>query len=379
MQNQPKIHVVHIVANHAFIPYLNWFAEIVHNYPDVKFSIITMYPEEPRMMEDMRTRGCDCYWIKYDKRFRKSWMVFGFFKLCFLLRKIKPDVVNTHLFDDSLMGLFAARIMGVQKRVIRKQDTGYRWYYARLWVLGDLFNNMNATDIIAISEESKGFLLGKEKAPRKKIHLIHNGIPIAQFTAQIKKEKQNFVSQYNLKDKIVIGTIARYIEWKGYRYIIDAAKVLKDTYSNIKFLFIGHGPQQKELEELVKQNGLEEYIIITGFVDPSNIPSLYGIMDILLHAAFMEPFGYVFIEAMANGLPIVTSRTGIAAEVLEHKSTCYFTKYKDPEGIINGIQWMIENPERRAVMKDRLKKIANEKFSVELMVNEHIKIYKGLV
>jgi glycosyltransferase involved in cell wall biosynthesis len=378
MENKPKLHVVHLVSYHGVVPYLNWFAERVQNYPDVKFTIISLYHEKSPMLEDMRIRGCDCYWIKYDIRYRKPWMVYAFFKLYALLKKLKPDVVCAHLFDDSLVGLLAARFTGIKKRVIRKQDTAYRWYYRRFWVWGDFFNNRNATDIIAISAESEKFLLEKEKAPAKKMHLIHNGFPISQFTAQTDKEKQDFINRYQLKDKIVIGSVARYIEWKGYRYIIEAAKTLVKKYPNLKFLFVGQGPQREELEILVKQNALEEYIVFTGFIEPSHIPSLYGIFTIFLHAAFMEPFGYVIAEAMANGVPIVTSKTGIAAEVLEHKATCYFTGYKDPEGIIAGVDWMLENPETRESMKDKIKKIANEKFSIELMLDKHIKIFKGL-
>src|ERR1035438_563296 len=102
---QPKIHVVHVIANQQFVPYLNSLAERVHKYPDIKFTIICMYPVRPRLVEDMQSRGCDCYWIKYDKRFKRTWMLYAFFKLLFLFIKLKPDIVHTHLFDDSVVGL----------------------------------------------------------------------------------------------------------------------------------------------------------------------------------------------------------------------------------------------------------------------------------
>jgi glycosyltransferase involved in cell wall biosynthesis len=286
-------------------------------------------------------------------------------------------VVNTHLFDDSLPGLFAAKLAGVKKRVIRKQDTAYHWYFAPLWVRADRFNNRNATDIIAISDDSKKFLVEKEKAPENKVHRIHNGIPIHDFTTQVKEDKEYLISRYGLEGKIVVGTIARYIEWKGYRYIIEAAKILTEKYKNLKFLFVGYGEQQEELEKLIEKNKLGEYIVLTNWIDKEYIPSLYGVMDIYLHASFMEPFGFVFIEAMANGVPIVTSKTGVAADALEHKSTCYFTGFMDPKGIAEGVEWMLENPAERESMKERMKKLAHEEFSVEHMLDEHIKVYRG--
>ena len=208
--------------------------------------------------------------------------------------------------------------------------------------------------------------------------MIHNGIPIKDFTNQIDADKTFLIKKYNLEGKVVIGTISRYIEWKGYRYIIEAAKTLSQKYPNLRFLFIGYGDQQKELEELVNSYSLSEYIIFTGWIDRRYIPSLYGIMDLYVHAAIMEPFGFVLVEAMANGVPIVTSKTGVAADVLKHKETCFFTNDKDPQGIIDGVTWMLENPSEKEVIKEKTRKIAAAEFSVEHMLAEHIKVYHGI-
>jgi len=370
------MHVVHVIANNSTVPYLTWFTQRLGKYPDTKFTIIALYPERPQMIDEMKQYGCDAYWIKFDQTKRKSGMIFAFLKLYKLFKKLKPDVVNTHLFDDSLPALLAARFAGVKKRVIRKQDTAYHWYFAPLWVWADRFNNLNSTDIIAISEDSKKFLLEKEKAPAKKIHMIHNGIPINDFTAQVDSDKEFLIKKYGLEGKIVLGTISRYIEWKGYRYIIEAARTLTQKYKNLKFLFVGYGEQKQELEELVNKYELSDYIIFTDWIDRKYIPSLYGIMDVYVHAAIMEPFGFVLVEAMANGVPIITAKTGVASDALEHKQTCYFTGDKDSKGIAEGVEWMLENSSEKNAMKERIKKIAAEEFSVEQMLDKHIKVYR---
>ncbi len=371
------MHVVHVIANNTTVPYLNWFAEGLAKYPDVKFTVIALYPEKPALIEEMKAFGCDAYWINFHADKRKSGMFSSFFQLYKLFKKLKPDVVNAHLFDDSVPALLAARFAGIKKRVIRKQDTAFHWYFTPLWVWVDRFNNFNSTDIIAISKDSEKFLIEKEKARPQKVRMIHNGIPIKHFTAQVDSDKEYLIKKYGLEGKIVIGTIARYIEWKGYKYIIEAAKLLTKKYKNLKFLFVGYGEQQQELEDLVHKNGLSEYIVFTNWIDRKYIPSLYGVMDLYVHAAIMEPFGFVLVEAMANGVPIVTSKTGVAADALAHKETCYFTQDKDPSGISAGVEWMLENPAERDAMKDKIKKLASEGFSVEHMLEEHIKVYRG--
>ena len=371
------MHVVQVIANNSTVPYLNWFAERLYKYPGVKFTFIVLYTEKPHLIEEMKAYGCDAYWIKFDPKKRKSGMILAFFRLYKLFKKLKPDVVNAHLFDDSVPALLAARFAGIKKRVIRKQDTAFHWNFTPHWVWVDRLNNSNATDIIAISKDSEKFLLENEKASEDKIHMIHNGIPIQYFTTQVDSDKEFLIKKYGLEGKIVLGTISRYIEWKGYRYIIEAAITLTQKYKNLKFLFVGYGEQQQELEELVAKYRLEEYIIFTNWIDRKYIPSLYGLMDLYVHAARMEPFGFVLVEAMANGVPIITSKTGVAADVLEHKVTCYFTGDRDFKGIAEGIEWMLENPLDRESMKEKIKKMAVEEFSIELMLDKHIKVYTG--
>lgn len=368
-------HVVHVMANNTTAPYLNWLAERVHNYKNVRFSFINLFPEKPLMIEQMKKYGCNCYWIKYDCKHRKSNMIYAFFKLFFLIRKIKPDAIHTHLFDDSLPSLLAARLAGIRKRIITKGDTGYHWYFKPQWIWADRFNNYNATDIVAISNESMKFIIENEKADASKVYMIHHGIPLEMFMGTDIALIQKLKREYKLEGKTVIGTISKLIEWKGYSSIIEAAKIIIKENTNIKFLFIGTGPQENELRELIRKNNLNEYITLTGWINPSYIPSMLDIFDIGIHAAFMEPFGFVLVETMAKGVPLVTTKTGAAAEVLTHKDNCYFATYNDPLSFADGIKWMLMNFQLREQMKSQLKNIANQYFSVERMLNEYVKLY----
>lgn len=371
------MHVLQIIANNSSVPYFNWFADRIGQYPGMKFSFVALYHEKPAMIDEMKKKGNDCYWIKFDHRHRKKSMITSFFKLYKLFRHLKPDVVNTHLFDDSLPALFAAKLAGVKMRVITKNDTAFHWMYSPQWVKADRFNNINATHIVAISGEAKKFIIEKEKADIDKICLIHHSISISDSTHQTAQDKAELKKRFGLENKMVIGTVARYIDWKGYRYIIEAARTIKEKHKDVKFLFAGHGEQKTELQELVKKHGLGEYIVFTGWIKKEQMPSLYGVMDIFLHAAIMEPFGFVFAEAMANGVPIVTTPTGVAGDVLKDRETCYFVKYKDAQGIAEGIEWMLEHPAERAVMKEKIKEIAKEQLSVEKMLDDYIRLYKG--
>ncbi len=371
------MHVVHLIANNSSVPYFNWFAERIGKYPDMKFSFVALYPDKPTLIEELRNRGCDAYWVRFDHRQRKAGMITSFFRLFRLFRMLKPDAIHTHLFDDSLPALLAARLARVKIRVILKQDTAFHWNFKPIWVWADRFNNINATHIVATSGESKKFILENEKARASKVYMVHHGIDLKAIKMQDENLKNKLKEQFNPRKGFLILTIARYIEWKGYRYIIEAAKTIIALNKNIKFLFAGYGEQEQELQQLISTHGLNDYIQLTGWVDRNYIPSLFGIANIYLHAAVMEPFGFVIAEAMANGVPIVSTKTGVAADLLTHKETCYFVESRNGSSIAEGIAWMIEHLKEREEMKGKLETMAIESLGVDLMLEKYLKLYKG--
>lgn len=220
------MHIVFVISNESSVPYFKWFAEKAAQQKEHKFSFVTLYTERPKMIEDVGKYGWDCYWYKFDHHKRKRGMIRAFFQLYSLFKKLKPDVVHTHLFDDSFPGLMAARLAGVKKRVLTKQDTTFHYFYAPKWIFADKINNINATHIVPVSKEAEKFIIEKENAPVEKITMIHHGIPPEIFTQQSEAHKKEIIEKYQLAGKKIIGTVARLIEWKGYRYIVEAIRKL---------------------------------------------------------------------------------------------------------------------------------------------------------
>ncbi len=366
------MHIVFTIADEGAVPYFQWFAKKAKQEGKHKFSFIALASKKTEMLKKVDEIGCDTYLIPFDINFRKKSMISAFFKLYKLLKKIKPDIVQTNLFDDSFPGLLAAKFAGVKTRVIVKQDTTYHYYYAPKWVKADRFNNWNATDLVPVSNEAKQFIIEKEKADINKITMIHHGIPSELFTNSTEENKKALIEKYKLQDKIVLGTVSRLIEWKGYRYIISAAKNVVKKYPNAVFIFVGEGEQKQELIDLAKKNDVLNNIIFTGWMDRELIPSFYSILDVYVHAASFEPFGFVIPEAMMNEAPVVSTPTGSALDAISHKENGYLCKYKDIESLTEGIIYTIENGK---LFKEKGKETALKMYEFNVMYNNYIKLY----
>ncbi len=332
------MHVLHTFANNSSVPYLTWFAERAAREGSPHYTFLIMYHEPPAMVEEMRALGFACEWIRYDPKHRRIGMLNALPQLWRHMKAYRPDIVHCNLFDDALPGILAATAAGIPVRVVTRQDTGYHWMHARRWMFFDRQIARLATDLIAISSECHQFVIEKEAAPEEKVHLVPNGIPPDRFTSQDASSKEALRTRFNIQGRWpVIGTVARFIEWKGHRFILDAAARLVERHPRALFLLCGEGDLRQEMEELVQQKGLQDHVVFTGWVDREMMPSFYGILDIYLHAAVLEPFGLVYAEAMMNGVPVVSTATGAALDGIDDGVNGFLVE-RSGEALASGVE-----------------------------------------
>lgn len=374
------MHVVWVIANEPSVPYFNWFAAKARETGALKFTFVALYPERPKMVDEMREQGWNCYWIPFDAAKRKRSMVRALFALYKLFRKLKPDIVHTHLFDDSLPGLKAARWARVPVRVVTKQDTTFHWYYAPKYVRFDRVNNRNATHIQAIATRNREFIIEKEKAPAEKVHLIRHGSPPEIMTAADDATIEKLKTKYNMHGRIVVGTVARLIRWKGHHLTIEAAAEAVKKYPELLFVWAGRGTDAYKtgLEQLIKDKGLENNICFTGWIDRKDIPSFYRCMDIYLHPAIEEPYGFAIAEALMNGVPVASTLTG-ATDLLEDNVSGIILPENDSAAITAALDFFCSDTERARQIGRAGQAIALKHHTFQRMWDEQLALYQRII
>ena len=337
------MHILHTFANNDSVPYLSWFAERAYREGGIQYSFLLLHSERPAMMDEMQAMGFECRWIKYDDRRRKRGMLRALPLMWWHMIRHKPDIVHSHLFDDSLPGMLAACLARIKGRVATKQYTGYHWMHAPSVVFFDKLINRCSTDLIAVSEECRQFMIEKEGAPVEKISMVHHSIPTNSSTGQTPEIIERLRDRYGISGHYpVIGTVARFIAWKGYIHIVEAARSIVEDHPKALFLLCGMGEQQDHIRQLVHDAGLDEHVVFTGWVDRREIPSFYGVLDIYLHAAVLEPFGFVYAEAMMNAVPVVSTPTGAALDAIEDGQNGILVKERTGKALADGVERLME-------------------------------------
>jgi glycosyltransferase involved in cell wall biosynthesis len=131
---------------------------------------------------------------------------------------------------------------------------------------------------------------------------------------------------------------------KGYHIAIEALRLLKKNQPlfRFKYVILGTGPDQEELQRLLFEKKLQDNVDILGWKEISELPYYYSIANIFLHPSFFDPYPNAILEAMACGKIVIASNlAGSATDRIIHKSNGFIFKAGDPIDLYNNIKFVL--------------------------------------
>ncbi|MFH1537886.1 MAG: glycosyltransferase [bacterium] len=149
----------------------------------------------------------------------------------------------------------------------------------------------------------------------------------------------------------------RLIAPKGVNHTIDALVEVKKRHKNTRLVIVGEGPAKGDLKAQVKRLNLEHDVKFTGYIPygPDLIEE-YRRADCFVLASFSEGFPKVLLEAMSQGIPIVTTAVGGIPFLIKHEENGLLVPPKDPDALADAVCKIIEEPEtRRRLIRNGLK------------------------
>ncbi|MEA3464082.1 MAG: glycosyltransferase family 4 protein [Patescibacteria group bacterium] len=311
-----------------------------------------------------------------------------------LIKKLKPDIIHLNSSKISILGsiskLFLKILTFNSKFKIQNSKfiyTVHGWVFNEplpIWKklfykYTEKFTAILKDKIICVSEFDKQTAIKEKICNPKKLITIHNGIKPINFLPQEQARQKLFSTIHPLINKegglggeVIIGSIGNLYKTKGFEYLIQAAKILKEKFL---ILIIGEGPERKNLEQLIKRYQLQNHIILTGKID--NAAELLPAFDIYACSSIKEGLSYTIIEAMQAGLPIVATKVGGNPELIIDNKTGLLTELKNTGILAKKIQELINNPELRQKLGKQAKIKSRENFNLEKMIKETRKVYKN--
>ncbi|MBZ9686711.1 glycosyltransferase family 4 protein [Clostridium estertheticum] len=198
--------------------------------------------------------------------------------------------------------------------------------------------------------------------------------------------RNNLRAKYGLQNHKTILYVGRLTPKKGTHIVIDAMNSVMESHPNTALMIIGSkwygGNESNAYIELLKRisKELKGPVIFTGYLSPTEIPKYYSVGDIFVNMSqWQEPLARVHYEAMAAGLPIITTNRGGNAEVMiEGVNGFVINDYKNPRVLENNIVRLLDNSDLALRLGVNGRKIAQEKYNFNRLAKDLLKLFDSV-
>lgn len=298
----------------------------------------------------------------------------GFLELRRHLRKIRPDLLHTYFFWPILFGRILKLLGEVEYLVENREDEGFNWgahEYGWLRLTRGLPDR-----VICVSESVRRHVLERERLPRDRVTVIHNGIPLPP-----KVPAADVVAlrgKLNIDaDGPVVGMVANMNRRvKGVHYFLESAAEILAHRPDSQFLVVGGGRELEHHRRRAEELGLSDAMCFTGFQE--NVAPLYELMDVSVLTSLSEGLSITLLESMGHELPVVVTRVGGNPEVVIDGTTGYLVPPRDAHALAGKVLHLLDDPELRTRMGLAARERVERDFSVHRTARDYAELFRGI-
>jgi len=234
--------------------------------------------------------------------------------------------------------------------------------------------------VIAISDAVKQHLVSDMRVSKENVRLVYNGIDIRNFTNRYSEDDKKVIKkEYGLKDKRTIGIISRFSDVKGIEYLLGAFGDLLVRFPDLQLLLVGDGRARyvKSLKNLASSLGVDKNVVFHKAVNDTSIP--LSIIDLFCLPSVQEGLGLSIIEAMSMGIPVVASDVGGIYTLIKDGKNGFLVPPKNEKALAEALEKVLSDSSLAKKMGDASKAIVSEKFTLDMMSDKIINVYKEVL
>lgn len=246
----------------------------------------------------------------------------------------------------------------------------------------------NVSKIITVSKYIKNTIIKRFPEAAEKTEAVYSGVDLTQFhppwTEMGQQSRKIMRHAFHIQKKKVILFVGRLSKVKGTHILLQALPEIIKEHPDAVFVFVGSkwfGDDRvnKYVKHLYILSAMyKEHVIFTKFIPPKEIPALYSMADLFVCSSqWQEPLARVHYEAMAAGLPIITTNRGGNPEVIDEGENGQIVyDFKNPHAYADMINDLLSNSEKREQMGRSGRTKVELNFDWNHVVTNLIRVYE---
>lgn len=333
-------------------------------------TVCHLEPQRGAIGDELHRDGVDIVGIPNHSSSKVDY--FAFLKLLKVLRAKRVDVVHTHT-PQGLVDSCLCKLLMPHLRVVHTFHFGNYPHTRRSIIWMERIFSRLADRLVAVGGVQRRQIQALYGFSDSQIGTVWNGVVLRSGS-----DASPFRSKLGFENCILIGTIATLIPQKGLSDLLDVAKAIKDLGHKAIFVIVGEGQLRADLEAKRKLLGLEDTVVLTGWVANAAEVALPA-FDIFFQPSLWEAMSMVILEAMAAGKPVVATSVGENSRVIEDGIDGVLVQPRDIGGMAAAIGRLINEATLRVKLGEAARQKAEQRFTVEHMTKAYEAIYSGLM
>ncbi|MES9907342.1 MAG: glycosyltransferase family 4 protein [Candidatus Thiodiazotropha sp.] len=286
-----------------------------------------------------------------------------------IIRNRKYDLVHSFLYQSLFTEPFFFKTLTNSKYIYTKSNLEWnnhpKNWHKKSQLADRIISISNATDELLIDQ---GFA--------EKIKKIYLGIDTEYFKYSMEKGIKFRLDNDIPGNAVVFGCAAQFIELKEHVTLLKAFESLAGVNKNIYLIYCGPNHRNDYYDKFKSEMELSEYSDrIRELGSLSDMPSFYSAIDCFVLPSRFEAFGYVYVEAMSCGIPVIACKAGGPLEIVIDGETGFFSEVSDPSDLARKMSIYLENEDLLEKHGNQSRQRAVEIFSKETMARKMMDLY----
>jgi glycosyltransferase involved in cell wall biosynthesis len=289
-----------------------------------------------------------------------------------IIKKNAVNLVHTHSSVDSWCCSIASKFSGVP--VIRSRHISAP---IRTNCISSFLYMKLADRVITSGESIREKMIKINGYDPLRIISIPTGVDEKWFSREINGE--GIRKEFNIgKEDFLLGIVAMLRNWKGHFHLLEGVKNLRDKNPHLKLLIVGDGPDEEITRKAIINDDLSGTVIMTGY--RRDIPQILRSLDLFVLPSYAnEGVPQAILQAMASGIPVLSTRAGGIDEVVKNGKTGTLVPPQDPPALSAAIEWIYRHREESLKMAANAREFILNHFTVKDLADKSEKVYREVL
>ncbi len=352
--------------------------------PRVEMSLVLFQRQEPatsaahpgdgkQLVQEAQRSGIPVHCI--SEGFTFDWRVLG--ALNRLIATLDPDVIQTHGFKSHLLArLCSAR--GGRAWVAFHHGYTHSTRTRELLAQLDRWSLQAPSQVVTVSQAFARQLEARG-VPAGRIMVLHNAIDPdwCRDSESGDSSASGLFPGKPAQEKVVLA-VGRLSKEKAFPDLVAAVARLKQTRPDLSFrlVIVGEGLERNNIAEAVRRAGLEQRVYLVGHVN--DVRPYYRAADLLAISSWSEGSPNALLEAMAAGVPVVSTEVGGIPEIVSHRQTAFLVPSRDSEALADGIALMLSDRALAGNIAARARELIHTQYSPLSRTQCLVRLYERL-